>query len=239
MDYSISTHCLISKPLKDALDELEKHTKFVEVMSDGLHLLSDAKLLSEYDFKYSIHAPSRGVNIASVLEPIRRATVDVVKAMFPIASEFNAPVVIHPGYFAWENEQETAKNALKKSLAEISASANDYGVRFFIENMGNWGYFFLKTKEDIPLLNGAEFCLDVGHANEVGVLDEFLKVKFSHIHLHDNNGKKDSHWAVGEGNISFAQVMKKIKENRVEHPVIEVESLEGALLSLERLRGFE
>lgn len=239
MEYSISTHCLISKPLCDALDNLAPHTKYVEIMSDGLHLLSGCESLSSYDFKYSIHSPSRGVNIASVLEPIRSASVEVVKTMFPIASEFNAPVIIHPGYFAWEYEKDTAEASLKKSIGEIKKSAEDYGVRFFIENMGNWGYFFLKTPDDFHLLENSEFCLDVGHANEVGVLDDFLKVPFGHIHLHDNFGKKDSHFAVGEGNIDFAKVMGKIKENKVEHPVIEVETFEGALLSLERLKELE
>ncbi|HJK50409.1 MAG TPA: sugar phosphate isomerase/epimerase, partial [Methanocorpusculum sp.] len=67
--YAISTHCLHAEPLAAALDKLAPHTDHVEIMSDGPHLLSDTKLLESYSFQYSIHAPSRGVNIASVLEP--------------------------------------------------------------------------------------------------------------------------------------------------------------------------
>jgi sugar phosphate isomerase/epimerase len=240
MDYSISTHCLHSDPLATVLDTLAPYTAYVEIMDDGPHLLTDADLLHSYSYKYSIHAPSRGVNLASVLEPIRRAAVEVIRDTFSIAAEVDAPVVIHPGYIAWEYEQELAGKNLRASLAQIRSDAADYGVTYFIENMGNWGYFYLKTPDDIELLDGALFCLDVGHANECSVLPEFLEVPFSHIHLHDNDGRHDSHSAIGTGNIDFDAVMTKVRENRVCHPVIEVETLEGALESISALeeRGY-
>lgn len=240
MDYSISTHCLHSDPLATVLDTLAPYTEYVEIMDDGPHLLTDADLLHSYSYKYSIHAPSRGVNLASVLEPIRRAAVEVIRDTFSIAAEVDAPVVIHPGYIAWEYERELAGKNLRASLAQIRSDAADYGVTYFIENMGNWGYFYLKTPDDIALLDGALFCLDVGHANECGDLPAFLEVPFSHIHLHDNDGRHDSHSAIGTGNIDFDAVMTKVRENRVSHPVIEVETLEGALQSISALeeRGY-
>ncbi|HJK20591.1 MAG TPA: sugar phosphate isomerase/epimerase, partial [Methanocorpusculum sp.] len=55
------------------------------------------------------------------------------------------------------------------------------------------------------------------------------------VHLHDNNGKHDSHDAVGKGNIDFDAVMKRVRENNIKTPVIEVESFEGALETLDIL----
>lgn len=233
--YAISTHCLHAEPLESALDKLAPHTGHVEIMSDGPHLLTDTKLLESYSFNYSIHAPSHGVNIASVLEPIRRASVEVIADTFALAAEVDAPVVVHLGYFAWEYEYDLAEQHLRASLAQIRAESIQYGVTYFIENMGNWGYFFLKEPKDLPLLDSALFCLDVGHANECGTLDAFLTAPFAHVHLHDNNGKHDSHEAVGKGNINFDNVMKQVRENNIKTPVIEVESFEGALETLDIL----
>jgi len=224
-------------PLDSVLEILAPHTDHVEIMDDGPHLLRDAELLLSYPYKYSIHAPSRGVNLASILEPIRRAAVEVIHDTFSIAAEVDAPVVIHPGYIAWEYERELAGKNLRASLAQIRSDAAEFGVTYFIENMGNWGYFYLQTPADIDLLDGALFCLDVGHANECGVLPEFLEVPFSHVHLHDNDGKHDSHSTIGEGNINFDAVMTTVLENKISHPVIEVETLDGALQSLNVLRG--
>ncbi len=170
-----------------------------------------------------------------MLEPIRRASVEVIADTFALAAEVDAPVVVHPGYFAWEYEYDLAEKHLRASLAQIRAESIQYGVTYFIENMGNWGYFFLKEPKDLPLLDGALFCLDVGHANECGNLGEFLQTPFAHVHLHDNNGKHDSHDAVGKGNIDFDAVMKRVRENNIKTPVIEVESFEGALETLDIL----
>lgn len=233
--YSISTHCLHAEPLAAALDKLAPHTSCVEIMSDGPHLLTDTRLLESYSFSYSIHAPSRGVNIASVLEPIRRASMEVIADTFTLAAEINAPVVIHPGYFAWEYEYQLAEQHLRASLTQIRSDAIQHGVTYFIENMGNWGYFFLKEPKDLPLLNGALFCLDVGHANECGTLDQFLTTTFSHVHLHDNNGHHDSHESIGKGTIDFDAVMHRVRENHIARPVIEVESFKGALETLDLL----
>jgi sugar phosphate isomerase/epimerase len=204
-------------------------------MSDGPHLLTDTELLESYSFEYSIHAPSHGINIASVLEPIRRTSVEIVTDTFALAAEVDAPVVIHPGYFAWEYEYDLAEQHLRTSLAQIRAGSIQYGVTYFIENMGNWGYYFLKEPKDLSLLDGALLCLDVGHANECSSFDTFLATPFSHIHLHDNDGKCDSHETIGKGNIDFNKVLKRIRENNIETPVIEVGSFEGAIETLDIL----
>jgi sugar phosphate isomerase/epimerase len=230
--YAISTLCLHTESLASAFDKLASHTEHVEIMSDGPHLLTDTELLESYNFKYSIHAPSRGVNIASVLEPIRRASVEVITNIFSLASEVDAPVVVHPGYFAWEYESDLAEQHLRTSLAQLRLESIQCGITYFVENMGNWGYFFLKEPKDFPLLGGALFCLDVGHANECGNLDAFLTAPFAHVHLHDNGGKYDSHEVIGKGNIDFDKVIMRVRENDIKAPVIEVGSFAGAIETL-------
>ncbi|WP_245619377.1 TIM barrel protein [Methanogenium cariaci] len=83
--------------------------------------------------------------MASTLEPIRRASVEVISEAFTIAGELNAKVVIHPGYSAWTEGKELSLLALRRSLTEIGTAADDSGVTFFVENMPKWPYFFFCT----------------------------------------------------------------------------------------------
>jgi len=234
--FGISTFCLHQQPLTTALDKISSFSDYIEVMDEGLHYLENSEPLLSYSAHVSIHAPSRGTNLASLLEPIRRASVEVIAQCFSIAAEVNAGVIVHPGYFAWEEEREKAKRQLMTSIEDLSNLADEYSLRYFIENMGNWDYFFLKTPSEIPLIGDIPFALDVGHAHLNSCLGEFLQVPAGHYHLHDNNGKEDSHVAVGEGTIDFKPVMKAVQKNKV-MPVIEVATFEGVIKSIQTLKS--
>ena len=236
--FGISTYCLHREPLSRALDTLAPMTDCVEVMDEGLHYLASAEPLESHTFRYFIHAPSRGVNIASVLEPIRRASVEVLTQTFAIAAEVGADVVIHPGYYAWIEEQARATERFRQSLEELTAAADDLSVTFFVENMGNWEYFFLRSCDDLPLIDGIGFALDVGHANLNGCLDCFLAHPTAHFHLHDNDGTEDAHSPVGAGTIDFSTVMDAVRRSRVT-PIIEVETLDGVTASITALAAID
>jgi sugar phosphate isomerase/epimerase len=233
--FGISTFCLHDQPLKTALEHLSKVTDYIEVMDEGLHYLESAELLESYSVRYSIHAPSRGTNLASLLEPIRRASVEVMAECFSVAGEVNADVVLHPGYFAWEEERREAEARFRTSRDELVRIADDLSVSFSFENMGNWPYFLLKTPAERTLIGDCRFTLDVGHAHQNGCLPAFLAQKTDHYHLHDNDGTGDTHDPVGKGTIDFSQVMKAVAQSGVV-PVIEVATYEGTLASIERLK---
>jgi sugar phosphate isomerase/epimerase len=232
--FAVSTFCLHSIPLAAALDQLTALTDHIEVMDDGLHHLENADILRSYSARYTIHAPSRGTNISSLLEPIRRASVDVMTDCLRIAADVNGSVVLHPGYFAWEEERNKAKRQLMRSLEELNAHAKEHAVEFYVENMGNWEYFLLKTPAELPLIGDIPLALDVGHAHQNHCLLEFLNHPARHYHLHDNDGKEDSHVAIGKGTIDFSAVMKVVRKTGV-IPVIEVTTLDGVIDSIERL----
>ena len=236
--FGVSTFCLHEIPLPEALEQLSPRTDYIEVMDEGLHYLESAEPLLSYSSRFFIHAPSRGTNIASLLEPIRRASIEVIRQCFLIAAEVNAGVVVHPGYFAWAEERAKAQQQLITSISDLTAFGQEYSVPFFIENMGNWNYFFLKTPDEIPLIGSTPFALDVGHANLNFCLEEFLQIPTSHYHLHDNNGTEDTHVAIGEGTIDFGPVMKVIEKNKI-IPVIEVATLDGVLKSIKALESLK
>lgn len=234
--FGISTFCLHDLPLADVLDRLSPLTGYIEVMDEGLHHLADADLLKNYSYRYSIHAPSRGTNLASLLEPIRRASVEVMASCFEFAGSVGAPVVLHPGYFAWETERVNAARQLQVSLRELDGHAREFGVTYYVENMGNWPYFFLKTPGELSLIGATPLALDVGHAHQNHCLEEFLRCPAGHYHLHDNDGTGDTHAAVGEGTIDFRPVMRVVRQSGVV-PVIEVATLDGVITSIGRLNG--
>ncbi|HOT03198.1 MAG TPA: sugar phosphate isomerase/epimerase family protein [Methanolinea sp.] len=232
--FGISSFCLHHHPLSSALDTLSSHTDLVEIMDDGPHFLESTELLESYSLRYAFHAPARSVNIASLHEPIRKASVEVVGQCFHLASEMGSTVVIHPGYFAWEEERDRALRQFMKSLEDLKHVAGEYGVTFYIENMANWNYFFLRTPDELGIINGIGLALDVGHAHLNHCLPGFLTAPISHVHLHDNDGKDDTHLEVGKGSIDFGPVMEAITRDRAV-PVVEVATLEGTLESIKAL----
>jgi sugar phosphate isomerase/epimerase len=234
--FGVSSFCLHHQSLASALDQLAEVTDLVEIMDDGRHYLESADLLENYSLKYSFHAPARSINIACLHEPIRKASIEVIGSSFEVASTVNADIVLHPGYFAWEEEREKALRQFRKSLQELTILAEDCSVRFLLENMGNWNYFFLRQPSEIDVMGDFGLALDVGHANLNHCLDEFLQVPFSHIHLHDNNGVEDSHSPVGTGNIDFDAVMDAVRRDGAT-PIIEVGTLDGVIESMEALGG--
>jgi sugar phosphate isomerase/epimerase len=232
--FGISTFCLHNEPLTTALEKISRVSDYIEVMDEGLHYLDSAEPLLGYSCRFSIHAPCRGTNIASLLEPIRRASVEVTEQCFSVAAEVNAGVVVHPGYFAWAEERTKAERQLAVSLGDLTRLGKEYSVTFYIENMGNWDYFFLKTPDELPLIGDTPLALDVGHAHQNLCLPAFLRFPAAHYHLHDNNGKEDSHVAAGEGTIDFIPVMKAVQKNNIT-PVIEVATFEGVQKSIRAL----
>jgi sugar phosphate isomerase/epimerase len=230
----VSTYCLHGETLEVALEKLSGITCMVEVMDEGYHYLEDTSILENYSLQYTIHAPYHGINIASLFETIRRASIEVTLDCFSVAAEIGATIVVHPGYFAWEQERSSARRQFNKSLQELTRSADDLSVAFYFENMGDMDYFFLRTPDELDLLGDTGFALDVGHANLNHCLPAFLETTIDHMHIHDNKGKKDSHSAIGEGNIDFGEVMAAVRHNNVT-PVLEIATFEGVVRSMEAL----
>ncbi len=230
----ISTYCLLGEPLPVALDRLSALTTLIEVMDEGPHFVADPGLFASYSGDFVLHAPYHGMNIACLFESIRKASVEVMTDCFSVAAEIGASVVLHPGYFAWEQERGQADLQFRKSLAEIREAAEERSVTFWFENMADMHFFNLRTPEDLGLIDGSGFTLDTGHANLNHCLTGFLDTGFEHMHLHDNDGRRDTHSPVGKGTIDFRAVIAAQRREQAT-AVIEVKSLDGVMKSLRAL----
>lgn len=236
MMFGVSSFCLLKEPLGEALDRLSGITGLIEIVDEGPHFIHDPAVLESYSTDFFIHAPYHGMNIACVFEAIRVASVRVMTECFSVAAEVGAGVVIHPGYFAWEQEREKADRQFKISLHELNNAAEDLSVTYYFENMGDMPHFNLQRPKDLDLIEGAGFALDIGHAHLNKCLPGFLDAKIGHMHIHDNDGQRDTHSPVGEGTIDFSRVMSALQRNHATS-VIEVKTFEGVLKSIRVLEA--
>lgn len=236
MQIGVSSYCLIGRPLEESLTILSGVTDLIEVMDEGFHFITDPAVFESYSQDFILHAPYHGMNIASLFEAIRRASVEVMIDCFAVAAEIGAPVVMHPGYHAWDQEKRAADRQFQTSLRELHDAAAELSLTFWFENMGDMNYFHLRTPEDLQVIGDTGFTLDTGHANLNHCLAGFLATRFSHMHIHDNDGRRDTHSAVGDGTIDFHPVMAALRRTGGT-AVLEVKDFDGVIRSMEALEG--
>jgi sugar phosphate isomerase/epimerase len=223
-------------PLERALAALEPFTNLVEIQCDAHHsLFRHASVLDRFDLRYTIHAPTADGNIAESFEPIRRASINVLRETAEIADAAGAEkLVIHPGFCLDQTGWEASISALYRSIQDLGILQEEFSVRFVMENLGSLDCCHFQTPELVRELRGAGLglTLDVGHANLTGTLDAFLQEKPDHFHLHDNKGISDEHAACGTGTVDFTSVLASAGDATL---ILEVLKLEDVKPSLEYL----
>jgi len=197
-----------------------------------------------YDIRFSIHAPISDVNPGALCERLREAAVMELIAAMEQAIELDVKTItIHPGFESPVIPGFGSRSAerAKRSMRTIDRIMNEFGVTACLENMPSFKYMLGRTaKEMFDLVDGTDMkiCYDIGHANTTGQIDEILDMlgdRIGNIHIHDNNGENDDHMTIGDGNIDFAPILKKLSKYKGKY-VIESRSLESAVVSKERLK---
>ncbi|NLE27812.1 MAG: sugar phosphate isomerase/epimerase [Clostridiaceae bacterium] len=225
-----STWCLMDRELPEVLETLSARTGTVEILSEAAHdILYCSEACFSFDLRYTVHSPTADINIASCREPIRRASLHLLREVCGVAGDIGAGcVVVHPGFSPWIEMLDRSYLALRESLGDLAAIQEEYGVPIAVENMGSWKVCHFRDPSFLPALQeaGLSFCLDLGHANLNGVLDEFLsRGEPLHVHLHNNDGSDDSHQALGNGNIDLSRVLPLLPRDASR--IVEVQTLEA------------
>lgn len=158
---------------------------------------------------WSLHSPmfndelwgrSGPQSVITITEPAkgkRIEMVDQIKRALEIAEVIPFKYLIQHLGVAHEEWSERATDAAFSSLEELSIFARQRGVNILLENIPNdlssgerLHLFLEQTHLDLG------FCFDIGHANLMeGVEPAFdaMKNRIRSTHLHDNDGKADSH----------------------------------------------
>ncbi|MEN4017409.1 MAG: sugar phosphate isomerase/epimerase family protein [Methanobacterium sp.] len=232
--------------IEDILDYIESiKIRYVEIIMEYPYHEIDSDLINSYDLKTSVHSPLSDINIASLNESIRKASVREIKDSIDLASKIDASVVVvHPGHMAFlvrEFKDELMQSSLK-SLKECLKHAEEYGIKLCVENMPEMDGMICKSLEELYELTqktGVSMALDVGHAHSMGLsIDEMLKYdNIGHIHLSDNDGSFDNHDAIGSKNIDFKSLFKGLKRIKFDGVcVIEVKKQDEILESLDYIK---
>lgn len=226
------------------LDKIVGNFELWEIFSEASHSVVYnrdifAELLPSYDLHYSIHAPICDINVASISDPVREASLKEIIDTIRVASDLGVDrVTVHPGISSMSvrgiEDRYLAHG--KESMKAIDKASREYGVRIAVENMP-YMYFFLcyKAKDLADLIDGTDLgvCFDIGHANTAGEIDSMIELlgdRLENIHIHDNNGDRDAHMTIGEGSIDFQHVIKALGSYDKNY-VIESKSYESALES--------
>jgi len=246
----VSSTAFCTESIEETLIKVSKEFDHWEIMSEGEHYLPLimrrlGAVAPSYNIKFSIHAPISDVNIAALSERIREASVMELIASIEQAVELNVnTVTIHPGYqsFAIDGLRSRSFEKAKKSIRTIDRLMNEFSIVACVENMPSFKFMIGQTaKEMSELLDGTDMkiCFDTGHANTMIQTDEIIDTlgdRIRNVHIHDNKGDSDDHMTIGDGNIDFKYVLKKLSKYKGKY-IIESRSLESAVISRDRLKA--
>lgn len=224
-----------------------------EIVADGNYRLDNPahvkridEVLQSTHLKASVHAPYGDLNLATLNYPIWRESVKQVCTCVRQASAWTDRVTIHPGYLSPVGKMmpDRAWDQQKTALREIGQCAVEHGVRACLENMIGIKEFLCRRPEELAgMIEGIEgigMTIDIGHANTVGAVRDFLPYlkSASHLHVHDNHGESDEHLALSEGTIPWAVVGPCIARDYHGIIVVEGRSLEEGKKSIAVVSGW-
>jgi len=140
---------------------------------------------------------------------------------------------------------KSAKENVIRSLHHLAKAAKRGGLKFTVENDHNSPNHILaghacEVKKIAEEVN-CEITFDVGHANTIAEPSGFIPVLnglIANVHIHDNAGGSDQHMPIGGGNIDFPEILRGLKENDYDGPlIIEAHSINDLSANLNRLRN--
>lgn len=225
-----------------------------EIVADGSYRLDNPENVTKIDdvigsltLGISVHAPYADLNLATLNYPIWRESIRQVCTCVRQAAEWTDRVTIHPGYVSPVGKimPERTWQQQKEALIEIGRVASDHSVVACLENMIGIREFLCRMPEELAgMVDGIEgigMTIDIGHANTVGRVREFLPYlpRASHLHVHDNHGVHDEHLHLGAGTIDWDLVGRCIARDYSGIVVVEGRSLEEGTTSLSTVRGWQ
>ncbi|WP_419736832.1 sugar phosphate isomerase/epimerase family protein [Pseudomonas sp. COR18] len=167
--------------------------------------------------------------LGSDVEDLAAAALDYVKKEVDICAALGgAPLIVHGGGVV---EPRLVKEARQKgleglvgNLRELVAYGKARGVEIWLENLCNYTrfhpfYYICTTADEVEhvleSVPGLHMFLDVSHAyvNEGDPLSFFWKFsdRVVGMSFSDNNGDRDSHFPLGQGNLDFPGLIDAIQ----------------------------
>lgn len=224
--------CLIGGSVESNVDKLIAHgAENVELMLDGegwndFHLRIDelATILAKKHIGYSIHVPVWDANLTSECAHLRSAVLESYKAAIAFAARINAQhVVLHTGWCSDPHfSKGLGRNRARTALENLVEFNKAYNQQLLVENVGSPAASLFTERQFIDFLNGfpesVGYVVDIGHAYinkwRIESLLHELGDRLYALHIHDNDGYRDEHAPIGQGNIDWRMVLEAAASTR-------------------------
>lgn len=239
---SITRQCFINAPFEQLVQGLLglflQHELNPEIGLEGECLwtmkrssfIKIARQFEEKGLNCTLHAPFFDLSPGAIDSKIREVSRNKLRHAFALIEVFKPKsIVCHLGY---EDNKHSYKmdEWLRISVdtwSELLEVAAKYDTPVMFENTyEQLPDTHLRLFEQLPGSNFG-FCLDVGHLMAYAgstwqIWLDKLQPWLGQIHLHDNDGGRDDHIAIGQGRFNFNELFDHLHTNDVS-PLITLE----------------
>ncbi len=210
-------------------------------------ILPVVDLLKDAGVPARLHGPFQNLTLGAKDEHIRHYSRDVILRGFQVARMVGSPfMVMHSGYLP-QYSPVSAKGWWKcfsEEFPRVLTEAQECGVMLLVENTYESDPSFFERLFETYENPALGMCLDVGHAHCYSDVPpkewaERFRERIKHLHLSDNDGETDRHWALGTGTVDVASALE-VFAHLDERPTITFEvpfdTLEESLTSYRKSR---
>lgn len=216
-----------NNPRKNFLKEIEWIGKngfdFVDLfleedaaVPEKIDINKTKKILQKYGLEVTGHT-AWYLAIGSPIKSVRDNCVKEAERYFKIFKKLGVKyITLHGNWPSGMFSDDEGINFQVYTLKKLVKIAKKYKLKIMYESIDTKRDNLKNVEKILKKVPGLYFHMDIGHVNLFGrtpisFIKKFHK-KLVHIHLHDNNGKKDEHKSMGKGNIDFKKIVKELKK---------------------------
>lgn len=179
----------------------------------------------------TLHAPFVDINPGAMDPMVRSVTQMRFRQLLDAAAILKPRVaVFHAAYDKWRysgRKDIWLENSVE-TWCKVVDSASRIGMGVAVENV------FEEDPDALAMLiekigsRDFGFCFDTGHMNLFSTvpMEQWFGVlgkNIIEVHLHDNDGTEDSHWALGRGGVDFQEFFRLLRKHQP-HPIYTIEA---------------
>lgn len=242
------SHLLPDREMKEFIESTGAGVESIEFsVADNLdalseHITSYRKRLKFMGARHLIlHGPFMDLNPMTYDRQILKVVRERYRQAYEAAVELNAEkLVFHTGHYP----DAFLLTGWAERMADFYLSFLDEcrGVEVVMENVFDRKWEPIRKTAELVDREHFRLCLDIGHANcysdqPVTEWAENLKNYIAHVHIHDNDGRRDLHQALGDGTVPFRALADILSDREDITWTIECGSRDAVLRTLRTLRS--